>query len=90
MAKRRRDRTQPVAWEGRVLAWFSCGAASAVMSKLLVEKYGPRCEVINNWMENDEHPDNRRFMLECEPWIGATIKQIKSDKYSSVPLNSRS
>lgn len=84
MTKRRKDRTQPAIWDGRVLAWFSCGAASAVMSKLLVEKYGARCEVINNWMENDEDADNRRFMLDCEPWIGATIKQIKSPKYSSI------
>jgi len=84
VSRRRKDRSQPVIWEGRVLAWFSCGAASAVMSKLMVEKYGARCEVINNWMEKDEHPDNRRFMLDCEPWIGATIKQIRSAKYSSI------
>jgi hypothetical protein len=71
-------------WEGRVLAWFSCGAASAVMAKMMVEKYGNRCEVINCNMKRDEHEDNQRFMREVEPWIGAPIKQISSKKYSSI------
>lgn len=31
---------------GRYLAWFSCGAASAVAAKRAVEKYGERCEVL--------------------------------------------
>ena len=30
----------------RVLAWFSCGAASAVAAKLTVETYGDRAEVL--------------------------------------------
>jgi hypothetical protein len=31
-----------------------------------------------------EHPDNARFMRDCERWIKAPIKVIKSTKYGSV------
>lgn len=81
----RKVATQNLAlWEGRVLAWFSCGAASAVMARMMVEKYGDRCQVVNCNMEKDEHEDNKRFMREVEPWIGSRIIQISSKKYASI------
>ena len=48
--------------ESRVLSWFSCGDASAVASKLAVEKYGDRCEVVYCDTLAHEHPDNFRFL----------------------------
>ena len=62
----------------RTISWFSCGAASAVATKLaLVE--GPvtiaYCEV------KEEHPDNMRFLKDCEEWFGQEIEILGNDKY---------
>jgi hypothetical protein len=66
----------------RVLAWFSCGAASAVALKLAVEKYRPRVEPV--YCEIDqEHPDNQRFLADVEQWLGVTVKRLRSEKYGS-------
>lgn len=68
----------------RVLCWFSCGAASAVASKLAVEKYGGRCEVLYCDTLKHEHPDNARFMADVSKWIGKEIKTLKSEKYTDI------
>lgn len=68
----------------RALAWFSCGAASAVASKLAVAKYGSDLEVLYCDTSDTEHPDNMRFLAQISEWIGQPIKIIKSDRYTSV------
>jgi hypothetical protein len=68
----------------RVLAWFSCGSASAYAAKLAVEKYGDRCEVLYCDTLEFEHPDNRRFLSDVERWIGKPVKILKSDKYENI------
>ncbi len=68
----------------RTLSWFSCGAASALASKLALEKYGLDCEVVYCDTSDTEHPDNMRFLRQVENWLGIGIKIIKSDRYSSV------
>lgn len=70
--------------EPRVLAWYSDGAASAVASKMAVEKYGDRCKVIKCDTTSDEHPDNLRFREEVEAWIGRKVKLIRSDEYDGI------
>jgi 3'-phosphoadenosine 5'-phosphosulfate sulfotransferase (PAPS reductase)/FAD synthetase len=45
---------------GRVICRFSCGAASAVATKLAIEKYG-KVEIYYN-DTGSEHEDNPRFM----------------------------
>lgn len=70
--------------QGRVLVWFSCGAASAVAAKLAVDKYRGGCEIVNCNTLQDEHEDNPRFMRDVEQWIGQPIKQISSPLYSTV------
>ena len=69
---------------GRVLVWFSCGAASAVAAKLAVDKYGDQCEVLYCDTLAYEHPDNPRFMADVAAWIGKDIKLLKSEKYSDI------
>lgn len=69
---------------GRVLAWFSCGSASAFAAKLAVEKYGDRCEVLYCDTLAYEHPDNRRFLADVERWIGKPIKILSSPDYSDI------
>ncbi len=68
----------------RVLAWFSCGAASALAAKLAVEKYGDLVEVVYCDTMSSEHPDNRRFFREVEGWLGRPIRIVKSDRYLDV------
>lgn len=66
----------------RIVGWFSCGNNSAVMSKLLVDKYPDddvriiRCVVAN------EHADNDRFHADVEKWIGRTIERRQSEEYA--------
>lgn len=54
----------------RTLGWFSCGAASAVALKLCPEAEPVYCET------GAEHPDNVRFMAECERWLGRKVLTI--------------
>lgn len=71
-------------FENRVVAWFSCGAASAVASKLAVDKYGDKCFVVYCDTLSAEHPDNERFLRDVERWLGRKIEVIRSSKYASV------
>lgn len=67
----------------RIVSWFSCGAASAVATKLAIldaKKSGHElvvayCEVI------EEHPDNKRFLIDCEKWFGQKIIVLGNDKF---------
>lgn len=68
----------------RVLAWFSCGDASAAAAKLTVDKYGDRCEVLYCDTFAYEHPDNRRFFSDVQRWLGRPITILKSDQYSDI------
>lgn len=68
----------------RRLAWFSCGAASAVAAKLCVEEYGDGCEVVYCDTLSAEHPDNARFFADVERWIGRSITVIRSESFASV------
>jgi len=67
----------------RVIAWFSCGAASAVAAKLAVKKH-PDCRVVYCDTMVSENEDNRRFFLDVCEWIEKPITVIKSAKYNSV------
>lgn len=68
----------------RVLAWFSCGSASALAAKLAADAYGDRCEVVYCDTLEHEHPDNRRFLADVERWIGKPVTILKSEKYTDI------
>jgi 3'-phosphoadenosine 5'-phosphosulfate sulfotransferase (PAPS reductase)/FAD synthetase len=68
----------------RILAWFSCGDASAVAAKLAVEKHGDRCEVLYCDTFAYEHPDNMRFFADVERWLGRPIKVLRSLRYADI------
>jgi hypothetical protein len=76
---------QSFLWEGRVLCWFSCGAASAVAAKISVEKHRKReVEVLYCDLLKSEHPDNVRFLADVERWIGIKIRLLRSVKYADI------
>src|SRR5574337_1718293 len=68
--------------EPRIVCQFSCGAASAVATKLALAQYGDRCEIINAYLRN-EHPDNRRFLADCEQWFGRTVTVLRDKKFGA-------
>lgn len=70
----------------RVIVWFSCGAASAVAAKVAVNTYGERCRVDVCYcdLSRDEHPDNARFLLDVERWIGRPIVRLSHPKFKSI------
>lgn len=69
----------------RMLVWFSCGAASAVAAKVAVEAYSSKYDVVVKHIAMaDEHPDNERFFIDVQKWIGQEIEQVKSDKYTCI------
>ena len=68
----------------RVLCWFSCGDASAAASKLAVEKYGDRCEVLYCDTSRSEHIDNMRFLRDVEAWLGVPIKILRNPEYLDI------
>lgn len=69
---------------GRVIARFSCGAASAVATKLAIQHYGLDAVEIYYTDTGSEHEDNVRFLRECESWFGKSVTVLKSEKYANV------
>lgn len=63
----------------RFISWFSCGAASAVATKLLLEEQ-PAALVARNVVEN-EHEDNDRFAQDVAKWLNVEIINLRSPKY---------
>jgi hypothetical protein len=61
------------------VCWFSCGAASAVATKLTLADHPDA--VVAYTDPGSEHPDNERFLADCERWFGTTIVRLKSTKY---------
>lgn len=64
----------------RTVCWFSAGAASAVATKLVIAE-APSDLVIAYTNPGSEHPDNTRFLDDCERWFGREILRLRSDKY---------
>ena len=65
----------------RIISWFSCGAASAVATKLAISESKTPVEVVYCHVK-EEHPDNLRFMKDCEKWFGQSINIIENTKYN--------
>jgi hypothetical protein len=68
----------------RIVCQFSCGAASAVATKLVLGEYGLSHDVhiINAYLK-EEHEDNRRFLADCESWFGQKVTVLRDTKYGA-------
>jgi len=74
----------PIAADARIVCQFSCGAASAVATKLTLAKYGTTHDVqIVNAFIVQEHSDNRRFLADCEQWFGRRVTVLRDEKYGA-------
>lgn len=69
---------------GRVVLWFSNGAASAVAARIALQNpmYHGRQFVLATISIPTEHPDNARFTADISNWLGLEAVELKSDKYS--------
>lgn len=66
----------------RIVCWFSCGAASAVATKIAISELKEGQELIIAYTEViEEHSDNKRFLTDCEQWFGRKILILGNDKY---------
>jgi hypothetical protein len=68
----------------RIVCNFSCGAASAVATKLVLAEFGASRDVqIVNAFIAEEHADNRRFLADCEVWFGRPVTVLRDEKYGA-------
>lgn len=66
----------------RIVCWFSCGAASAVATNLAIAENAGKLPLVIAYTEvMEEHPDNKRFLAECEKWFGQDIVILGNDYY---------
>ena len=70
-----------------IAVWFSCGAASAVAAKKVIEKYGKEntIRIINNPIK-EEDEDNQRFLKDVEKWLGINIEYAINPKFPSCSI----
>lgn len=68
----------------RIVCQFSCGAASAVATKLAIAQYSATHELVllNAFLE-EEDKDNRRFAADCEVWFGMPLTVLRDEKYGA-------
>lgn len=71
----------------RIVCWFSCGAASAVATKLAIEENNksknPKELVVASIYLKNEHSDSERFKKDCAEWFGQPILDLKNEKYNA-------
>ena len=67
----------------RVIAQFSCGAASAIATKLARAQHRTAEFHIVNAFVKEEDEDNRRFLADFETWVGQRAVQLRDQKYGA-------
>lgn len=70
---------------GRIVARFSCGAASAVAFQRAIMRYGDRVVGVNAFV-SAEHASNRRFLGDVERWLHRKIAVVRDTKHDADPL----
>lgn len=69
--------------EPRILCWFSCGATSAVATKLMCSSLQAHMVLVAYTQVVEEHPDNLRFLKDCEGWFDTDIHILRNEKYGA-------
>lgn len=68
----------------RKVVRFSCGIPSAVTAKLAIAEFGADNVEIVRSDTRSEHPDNERFMADCEEWFGKKVTVLASGDYRDI------
>lgn len=68
----------------KYIGWFSCGVTSAVACKIAIDEG----KDVDLWYieTGAEHPDNNRFIADCEWWYGRRILRARSNRFN-CPLD---
>ena len=69
----------------RIVSWFSCGGASAVATKLVLAEH--KNVTIAYCRVREEHPDNMRFLKDCEEWFGQKVLILENETYQGSCYN---
>lgn len=72
-----------ISHQPRIVSHFSCGAASAVATKLVLQDYPTREIVILNAFIVEEHEDNQRFKADCQRWFDHPIVTVRDEIYGA-------
>lgn len=67
----------------RTVVWFSAGAASAVAAKIILTEQQSNIHIVYT-NPGSEHPDNQRFIEDCQKWFDHPIETIKSNEYTDT------
>ena len=74
--------------EERIVCWFSCGAASAVATKMAIQLNAGKKElIVARCYIEEEHQDNERFAQQCEEWFGTPIIKLIDEKHKGSIYN---
>lgn len=69
----------------RYLIWFSAGVASAVAAKITLKELKAEDGVVIAYCDTgSEHPDNIRFIKDCEKWLNYPVNILKSKDYKDT------
>ncbi|GAB6009605.1 hypothetical protein [Dysgonomonas reticulitermitis] len=70
-----------------IAVWFSCGAASAVAAKLIIDKYKESNTIllVNNPIK-EEHHDNLRFKDDIQNWLDHPIIEAKNKDFPNASI----
>lgn len=68
----------------RIVCWFSCGAASACATKLALQERPDAIVAYCASTLSTEHPDNMRFLRDCEQWFGRPVTMLYAEKYADI------
>lgn len=74
--------------EGKtIVVWFSCGAASAVAAKIIIDKYSESNNVliVNNPIK-EEHKDNLRFKDDISNWLDHPIIEATNKDFPNASI----
>lgn len=68
----------------RIVCHFSCGAASAVATKLTLSEFNGSDLVVCYAETGSEDSDNVRFLADCEAWFSVPVVRLKNPKYKDT------
>lgn len=70
-----------------IAVWFSCGAASAVAAKLILDQYKADNSVliVNNPIK-EEDEDNKRFKEDIENWLNHPILEARNKYFPKASI----
>jgi 3'-phosphoadenosine 5'-phosphosulfate sulfotransferase (PAPS reductase)/FAD synthetase len=68
----------------RIVSWFSAGITSTVATLKAIEKFGLENVDIIFFETGNHHPDNERYIADCEKLFGKKITTYQNEKYADI------